>query len=159
MAAGMTCSMSCALTACKERKGKEAYLYSAFLYTMYISKRSGMDQYELRADCRTPGSALGRTLGNDCGKPFLHLQLSLMCRLMAAGTSKEHLGFAVALGVPSFVVVTKTDACRAAQVEKTLHQLERTLKGPGCRRVPLRVDTEDDACTAASNFHSERCDI
>jgi len=75
----------------------------------------------------------------------------------SAGTSKEHLGFAVALGVPTFVVVTKIDACRSAQVERTLHQLERTLKGPGCRRVPLRVDTEDDACTAASNFHSERC--
>jgi len=76
-----------------------------------------------------------------------------------AGTSKEHLGFAVALGVPTFVVVTKVDACRSAQVERTLHQLERMLKGPGCRRVPLRVETEDDACTAASNFHSERCNV
>jgi len=75
---------------------------------------------------------------------------------MVAGTSKEHLGFAVALGVPTFVIVTKIDACRVAQVERTLHQLERMLKGPGCRRVPLRVETEDDACTAASNFHSER---
>jgi len=75
--------------------------------------------------------------------------------LMTVGTSKEHLGFALALGVPTFVVVSKIDACRAAQVERALHQLERTLKGPGCRRVPLRVDTEDDACTAASNFHTE----
>jgi len=75
---------------------------------------------------------------------------------MTVGTSKEHLGFALALGVPTFVVVSKIDACRAAQAEKTLHQLERTLKGPGCRRVPLRVETEDDACTAASNFHTER---
>jgi len=74
---------------------------------------------------------------------------------MTVGTSKEHLGFALALGVPTFVVVSKIDACRAAQVERALHQLERTLKGPGCRRVPLRVDTEDDACTAASNFHTE----
>ena len=79
--------------------------------------------------------------------------------MCVAGTSKEHLGFAVALGVPTFVVVTKIDACRAAQVERALHQLERTLKGPGCRPVPLRVETEDDACTAASNFHSERCNI
>ena len=78
-----------------------------------------------------------------------------MC-VLAVGTSKEHLGFALALGVPTFVVVSKIDACRAAQVERTLHQLERTLKGAGCRRVPLRVDTEDDACTAASNFHTDR---
>jgi GTPase len=72
------------------------------------------------------------------------------------GTTKEHLGFALALGVPTFVVVTKIDACRTAQTERTLHQLERTLKGPGCRRIPIRVETVDDACTAASNFHSER---
>ena len=78
---------------------------------------------------------------------------------MTVGTTKEHLGFALALGVPTFVVVSKIDACRAAQTERTLQQLERTLKGPGCRRVPLRVDTEDDACTAASNFHSERSNL
>jgi len=76
--------------------------------------------------------------------------------VVTVGTSKEHLGFALALGVPTFVVVTKVDACRAAQVERTLQVLERTLKGPGCRRVPLRVDTDDDACTAASSFNSER---
>lgn len=72
------------------------------------------------------------------------------------GTTKEHLGFALALGVPTFVVVTKVDTCRATQVERTLRQLERTLKGPGCRKVPLRVETEDDAVTAATNFGNER---
>lgn len=72
------------------------------------------------------------------------------------GTTKEHLGFALALGVPTFVVVTKVDACRATQAERTLRQLERTLKGPGCRKVPLRVETEDDAVTAATNFNTER---
>jgi len=72
------------------------------------------------------------------------------------GTTKEHLGIALALGVPTFVVVTKIDACRPAQVDRCLNQLERTLKGPGCRRIPIRVETEDDACTAASNFHTER---
>jgi len=76
--------------------------------------------------------------------------------MLAVGTTKEHLGFALALGVPTFVAVTKTDACRAAQVEKTVHQLERTLKGPACRRVPIRIETEDDACTAASNFNIDR---
>jgi GTPase len=72
------------------------------------------------------------------------------------GTTKEHLGFALALGVPTFVVVTKIDACRAAQVERTVHQLERTLKSPACRRVPMRIESDDDACTAASNFSIDR---
>jgi len=34
----------------KERRGKEEYLYSAILYTMYISKRSGMDHTVLPAN-------------------------------------------------------------------------------------------------------------
>jgi len=80
----------------------------------------------------------------------------LFCDCLAVGTTKEHLGFALALGVPTFVVVTKVDTCRATQVERTLRQLERTLKGPGCRKVPLRVETEDDAVTAATNFNTER---
>lgn len=76
--------------------------------------------------------------------------------VLEVGTTKEHLGFALALGVPTFVVVTKVDTCRGTQVERTLRQLERTLKGPGCRKVPLRVETEDDAVTAATNFGNER---
>jgi len=33
-----------------KRKGKEEYLYSAILYTMYISKRSDMDRTVLSAN-------------------------------------------------------------------------------------------------------------
>ena len=76
--------------------------------------------------------------------------------LLAAGMTKEHLGYALALGVPIFVVVSKIDACRSSQVERTVHQLERTLKSPACCRVPMRIDTDDDACTAASNFSINR---
>ena len=76
--------------------------------------------------------------------------------LLTAGTTKEHLGFALALAVPTFVVVTKIDMVRAVQVERTLNQLERLLKGPGCRKIPIRVESEDDAVTAATNFTSER---
>jgi len=75
---------------------------------------------------------------------------------LLVGTTKEHLGFALALRVPTFVVVTKIDMCRGTQVERTLKQLERTLKGPGCRKVPLRVESVDDAVTAATNFSSQK---
>jgi len=33
-----------------KRKGREEYLYSTILYTMYISKRSGMDHTVLSAN-------------------------------------------------------------------------------------------------------------
>ena len=47
---------------------------------------------------------------------------------MSAGTTKEHLGFALALKVPIFVVVTKVDKCRKFLIEKTVSQLEKILK-------------------------------
>ncbi|XP_053375887.1 GTP-binding protein 2-like [Mercenaria mercenaria] len=73
-----------------------------------------------------------------------------------AGTTKEHLGFALALKVPVFVVVTKIDMCRKFLIEKTVSQLEKILKSPGCKKIPVRVETEDDAITAAQNFDSEK---
>ena len=78
-----------------------------------------------------------------------------MCFMFPAGTTKEHLGYAMALRVPVFVVVTKIDLCRSLMVEKALRQLELILKGPGCKKIPIRIKTEDDAITAASNFDSE----
>lgn len=74
----------------------------------------------------------------------------------SVGTTKEHLGYSLALGVPVFVVVTKIDMCRHSQVERTVKQLEKLLKSPGCKKVPFRVESEDDAVTAASNFHNDR---
>jgi len=37
-----------------KEKGKEAYLYSAILYTVYILKRSGMDHTVLPANYTMP---------------------------------------------------------------------------------------------------------
>jgi len=72
------------------------------------------------------------------------------------GTTKEHLGYALALDVPVFVVVTKVDQCRPPVLERTLRQLEAILKSPGVKRVPLRVQEGDDAITAASNLGSRQ---
>nr|XP_004649520.1 GTP-binding protein 2 [Jaculus jaculus] len=69
-----------------------------------------------------------------------------------AGTTREHLGLALALKVPFFVVVSKVDLCAKATVERTVRQLERVLKQPGCHKVPMLVTSEDDAVTAAQQF-------
>ncbi len=53
-------------------------------------------------------------------------------------------------------MVSKIDMCSAAQVERTVKQLEKLLKSPGCKKVPFRVEGEDDAVTAASTFHTDR---
>ena len=70
--------------------------------------------------------------------------------------TKEHLGLALALQVPVFVVVTKIDMCPANVLEDTLRLLQRILKSPGCRKMPVLVQNKDDVVCSATNFSSER---
>ncbi|XP_054460885.1 GTP binding protein 1, like [Anoplopoma fimbria] len=72
------------------------------------------------------------------------------------GMTKEHLGLALALNVPVFVVVTKIDMCPANILQETLKLLQRLLKSPGCRKIPVLVQNTDDVIVTASNFSSER---
>uniref|UniRef100_A0A8D3BHA9 Tr-type G domain-containing protein n=2 Tax=Scophthalmus maximus TaxID=52904 RepID=A0A8D3BHA9_SCOMX len=74
-----------------------------------------------------------------------------------AGTTREHLGLAMALKVPIFIAVSKVDLCSRGTVERTVRQLERVLKQPGCNKVPLVVSTPDDAVTAAQQFTQSTC--
>ncbi|XP_049592663.1 GTP-binding protein 2 [Syngnathus scovelli] len=69
-----------------------------------------------------------------------------------AGTTREHLGLAMALKVPIFIVISKVDLCTRAAVERTVRQLERVLKQPGCNKVPMVVASTDDAVAAAQQF-------
>ncbi|KAL1006195.1 hypothetical protein UPYG_G00069090 [Umbra pygmaea] len=68
------------------------------------------------------------------------------------GTTREHLGLAMALKVPIFIVVSKVDLCAKGTVERTVRQLEHVLKLPGCNKVPMVVACPDDAVTAAQQF-------
>ncbi|XP_063983782.1 GTP-binding protein 1 [Diachasmimorpha longicaudata] len=72
------------------------------------------------------------------------------------GMTKEHLGLALALSVPVFVVVTKIDMCPPNVLQENLRLLIRILKSPGCRKVPVIVKTPDDVVVSATNFVSER---
>ena len=68
----------------------------------------------------------------------------------------EHLGLALALNVPVFVVVTKIDMCPPNVLQDTLKLLSRVLKSPGCRKIPMMIQNKDDVVVSASNFVSER---
>ncbi|XP_034233745.1 GTP-binding protein 2 [Thrips palmi] len=64
------------------------------------------------------------------------------------GMTREHLALAVALDVPFFVVITKTDL---VSPDDAISSLGCVLKSAGCRKVPLIVQNEDDVMTAGSN--------
>lgn len=72
------------------------------------------------------------------------------------GMTKEHLGLALALNVPVFVVVTKIDMCPPNVLQDTMKLLSRILKSPGCRKIPVIVQNSDDVVVSATNFVSER---
>ncbi|PVD25606.1 hypothetical protein C0Q70_13265 [Pomacea canaliculata] len=72
------------------------------------------------------------------------------------GTTKEHLGYALALGVPVIVVVNKVDLCPKIGLQRLLKQLETILKSPGCRKIPARISNEDDAISVASSLDTNR---
>ena len=85
---------------------------------------------------------------------FFFLQIGANAGII--GMTKEHLGLALALQVPVFVVVTKIDMCPANVLEDTLKLLQRILKSPGCRKMPVLVQNHDDVVCSATNFSSER---
>ncbi|XP_045624863.1 LOW QUALITY PROTEIN: GTP-binding protein 1 [Procambarus clarkii] len=72
------------------------------------------------------------------------------------GMTKEHLGLALALNVPVFVIVTKIDMCPPNVLQDTLKLLHKILKSAGCRKVPLLVRNAEDVVVSATNFVSER---
>lgn len=64
----------------------------------------------------------------------------------------EHLEIAIALEVPFFVVITKTDLVSPVV---TARSIEEVLKKTCIRRVPLFINTEDDVITAGANGLAE----
>lgn len=72
------------------------------------------------------------------------------------GMTREHLGLTLALNVPVFIVVTKIDICPPNVLEETITLLQKILKSPGCRKMPLLVSSEDDVIVTAANFVSDR---
>ena len=68
---------------------------------------------------------------------------------VAAGMCKEHLGLALTLGVPVFMVVTKIDTCPEARLRENLKHARRLFRQPGVRLTLDPVDTDDDVRMAA----------
>lgn len=75
--------------------------------------------------------------------------------LIVAGTTREQLGFALCLQVPIIVVVTKTDCCRSALLEKNVKSLENLLKSPGSRKIPTRITNTADAVNVATRISND----
>jgi hypothetical protein len=50
----------------------------------------------------------------------------------------------------------KVDMCPAPVLNETLVMLQKLLKSPGCRKLPVMVQSVDDVVVSTMNFTSER---
>ncbi|KAI8335898.1 P-loop containing nucleoside triphosphate hydrolase protein [Chlamydoabsidia padenii] len=72
------------------------------------------------------------------------------------GMAKEHLGLALSLGIPLFVVVTKIDHTPPNVLADTIKNLRSILKSKSCQKFPLLVKSNDDVVNSAQHFVSAR---
>lgn len=72
------------------------------------------------------------------------------------GTAKEHLGLALNLNIPIFMVVTKIDSTPAHVLKSTLNDIQKVLKSKVVRKMPFQISTISDVILAAKNFNSQR---
>jgi GTPase len=70
--------------------------------------------------------------------------------------TKEHLGLALALQVPVFIIVTKIDMCPPNVLQETLSQITKILKSSGCRKIPMFINSMEDVLVTSENFVNER---
>mmetsp|Transcript_43646 Transcript_43646/g.83285 ORF Transcript_43646/g.83285 Transcript_43646/m.83285 type:complete len:642 (-) Transcript_43646:311-2236(-) len=68
------------------------------------------------------------------------------------GMTKEHLGIALALKVPAFIIVNKIDMCSEHVLEQTVSCLHKVLKRPGVAKLPVMVRTREDALSCAKGM-------
>ncbi|MGC9049441.1 GTP-binding protein [Pyrobaculum sp.] len=70
--------------------------------------------------------------------------------------TKEHLGIAVALGVPVFVVVTRIDIAPEEVFRRTVDEVVKILKMPGVSKIPYVVKDVSDVVLAAKAMPAGR---
>jgi GTPase len=68
--------------------------------------------------------------------------------------TKEHIGCALALRVPSFFVLTKTDICPPNVLQETLDNLVKLLKSQGVRKLPYVIRTMEDVLVCVRQLTS-----
>ncbi|KAI0949411.1 hypothetical protein AcW1_009035 [Taiwanofungus camphoratus] len=72
------------------------------------------------------------------------------------GMSKEHLAIALALSVPVIVCITKIDMTPPNVLSKTIEQVTKIMKSPGCRKTPIFVNSSEIAVEVSQVLAKER---
>ncbi len=85
-----------------------------------------------------------------------------LCIIMVAANrgilrmTREHIFLCVTLGIPFCIVVTKIDMVQNNDkiLNETMASINKILKNPGVRKVPLKIKSEDDVIRSAIHLHT-----
>lgn len=70
--------------------------------------------------------------------------------------TKEHLGIALALKVPIYIVITKIDIAPAEIYKQTIEFITKVLKSTGAQKMPVVIRDTDDVSVYASSIVCDR---
>jgi GTPase len=73
--------------------------------------------------------------------------------------SKEHIGLALALKLPMFFVLTKTDLAPENIYKDNLNLLKKILKSPAGGKMPIEIDEKTDVLNVAQMMESKAAPI
>ena len=85
-----------------------------------------------------------------------------LCIIMVAANrgvlrmTREHIFLCLTLGIPFCIIVTKIDMVQTNDkiLDETMTSINKILKNPGVRKVPLKIKSEDDVIRAAIHLHT-----
>jgi GTPase len=71
--------------------------------------------------------------------------------------TQEHIFLCITLNIPFVIIVTKIDICENRQniLKETVNSINKLLKMPGLRRVPYKINNNDDVILCSKNIKTE----
>jgi GTPase len=71
--------------------------------------------------------------------------------------TKEHIFLCVTMGIPFCIIISKIDICedRKNILQDTIASINKLLKFPGIRRLPLNIKNNEDIIIASKNIYNE----
>jgi elongation factor 1-alpha len=70
--------------------------------------------------------------------------------------TKEHLGIALSLKIPIFIVITKKDITPSEVLSNNIENLITLLKSPGVNKIPIIIEDIDDIAISVRNMKGGR---
>ena len=72
--------------------------------------------------------------------------------------TREHIFLCITLKIPFSIVITKIDIVKKKRekvLKETMSSIKKILKSPGVRRIPVKIENNEDIIISAKQIHTE----